>query len=226
MQSFACVAIFAGQNGHTQGIFSVSWHPEGQKFATAGYDQSVRLWNINNSTISEALQASYGITPAECRVHFRPVVHQFPYFGTSKIHNSYVDCVQWLGDLILSKSTYNQIVMWQPDLANTRHVTAAAYQLPEKVIVLRTFEIDNCNVWFVRFGIDPMGQYMAVGNLSGEVNVWKFDDDDAPKECFQHLKTSKEVTIRMLAFSPDGETLVACSDNASISRWDLVESLD
>jgi polycomb protein EED len=220
LESFACVAIFAGQNGHTKGILSVSWHPHREKFATSGYDHFIRLWNIRNPSVSEALQASFGMNRSECRNAFRPIIHQFPYFATRKVHNNWVDCVQWLGHMILSKSTYNQIILWEPDLSSKKKVDAASYQPPDDVIVLRTFEIFNCNIWFVRFGIDLMGQHLAVGNLSGEVDVWKIDD--CQKEPSQKLKTSNEVTIRMMAFSPDGKTLVSCADDATISRWDLV----
>jgi WD40 repeat protein len=202
------------------------------------------------------------MTRSECRNAFRPIIHQFPYFATRKVHNNYVDCVQWLGHMILSKSTHNQITLWEPDLSSKKKVDAPSYQPPDNVIVLQTFEISNCNNWserfgidlmgqhlavenlsgevderkiddskkeptqklkekrFVRFGIDLMGEHLAVGNLSGEVHVWKIDD--CQKEPSQKLKTSKKVTIRIMAFSPDGKTLVSCADDATISRWDLV----
>jgi polycomb protein EED len=220
LESFACVAIFAGQNGHTKGIISVSWHPHGDRFATSGYDHFIRLWNISNPSVSEALQASFGMTRSECRNAFRPIIHQFPYFATRKVHNNYVDCVQWLGHMILSKSTHNQITLWEPDLSSKKKVDAPSYQPPDNVIVLQTFEISNCNNWSERFGIDLMGQHLAVENLSGEVDERKIDD--SKKEPTQKLKEKRFVRFRIMAFSPDGKTLVSCADDATISRWDLV----
>eukprot|EP00980_Cylindrotheca_fusiformis_P000429 scaffold103_cov116-Cylindrotheca_fusiformis.AAC.4 len=218
LESLACIAIFAGHNGHTRDIFSISWHAQGQKFATAGRDKYVRLWSIENPTVAEALQAS---ASSGKREHFRPVIYQFPYFRTDKIHNNDVDCVQWLGDMILSKSSCsNQIVLWKPDLSNTEKVANFAYQPPEDVVVLRKFELVKCSTPLARFGIDWMGKYLAMGNPSGEVDIWEIDND-CQKAPFQTLKRSNGSQIRMLAFSPDGETVVTAADDGTVSRWDL-----
>jgi len=48
---------------------------------------------------------------------FDTVFHQFPYFSTNKTHPNYVDCVQFVGDLILSKSVNNKVVLWKPILS-------------------------------------------------------------------------------------------------------------
>lgn len=140
LETFACVCIFAGQNGHRkEEVLSVSWHPLGQEFASSGVDKSIRLWSIADPFVSEALQASRRVPGSKTadKTSFRPYCSQFPYFATTKVHLNVVECVQWLGDMILSKSTYNSIVLWMPDLSDESKVKSAAFTAPSDIIPLR-----------------------------------------------------------------------------------------
>ena len=47
---------------------------------------------------------------------FQTIYEQFPLFSTAKVHSDYVDCVRWVGNLLVSKSTANKVVMWKPDV--------------------------------------------------------------------------------------------------------------
>ena len=222
LETFACVAIFAGHHGHREAVLSVSWHPLGKKFASGGMDKSVRLWDIGHGRALEALNASSFTSSIGDRKDFHPLCEQYPYFATDRVHLNYVDCVHFLGDLILSKSTYNSIVLWLPEIPVTVQGDAAkgaAYCPPKEIIALRTFDLGHCNIWFVRFGVDSDGRYLAVGNIRGEVDIW--DIDSCKKSSIQQLKPMVHSTIRMLAFSPDGSTLMACDDSASVCRWDI-----
>ena len=44
-------------------------------------------------------------------------------YASTQVHWAYVDCVRWLGDIVLSKSVHNKVFLWEPDLSSkeTRH---------------------------------------------------------------------------------------------------------
>ena len=248
LETFSCVCIFGGQNGHRKEVvLSLSWHPLGREFASSGGDKSIRLWSIADQIVSEAIQASGRISNSQIsdKTSFRPYCSQFPYFATTKVHLNVVDCVQWIGDMILSKSTNNSIVLWMPDLSDDSKVKSAAFTPPSDIIPLRyvfllfarnkncqidnmhlspeykrTFKIDHCDKkMYLRFATDLMGRYLAIGNLLGGVKLWSIDDYDDEEPC-QTLDPIVESPIRMLSFAPDGKILIGCTDDGKICRWD------
>lgn len=36
----------------------------------------------------------------------------------AQVHWAYVDCVRWLGDIVLSKSVHNKVFLWEPDMSS------------------------------------------------------------------------------------------------------------
>ena len=42
--------------------------------------------------------------------------------GVVQVHWAYVDCVRWLGDVILSKSVHNKVFLWEPDLSSKESI--------------------------------------------------------------------------------------------------------
>jgi WD40 repeat protein len=221
LQSFACVAIFTGLHGHREDILSVSWHSTGGRFASAGKDKTIRIWDITQGRVPEALQASQKYSPTQHRESFQPLFVEFPIFATDKVHINYVDCVAFVGDAILSRSTYNAIVLWLPQIPEptSKAGKSTACSPPNGVIELRTFDLEYCDIWFLRFGTDRSCRFFAMGNYKGEVDIW--DMDSSTKRPAQKLVPIMASTIRMLAFSPDGTTLVACNDNACVCKWDI-----
>ncbi len=166
------IAMFAGLKGHRGEVLSADFDRVGNRFASCGIDNSVRVWEVTSdeqvmSAILEShLAADSGMdkymytTKNNEKKILRVPISQFPSFVTRKVHKHYVDCVKWVGDdMILSKSVHNRIYLWQ--LGNDREALAVPgsdYKLLEEYV------IDDCNVWFVKFGIDKEHRTLACGN--------------------------------------------------------------
>ena len=197
---------------------------------------------------------------------FRTVYKQTPYFSTNKVHTDYVDCVQFVGDLILSKSVHNVVVLWKPLLGHehNEHIhhtklidnknTQNVHRVPSSILFLREFTLNHCNSWFVRFhSASPHHRLLALGNQVGEIKVWEIggsDDDNRGfhphRKYFCNLTTlgsgcfngsggnggggngngagggAGGSTVRMVAFSPFGSSLVAVCDDSTVWKWDAV----
>jgi polycomb protein EED len=154
--------------------------------------------------------------PPKTTAVFKTRFFQFPAYSTSKVHSDYVDCVRWMGDLIMSKSTGDKICLWKPN----------PLRKPDAVTVLREFVMHDAEIWFVRFDVDPMLEGLVCGNRSGKIFVWNIQDNDTvtvdPCTSLQHRECVG--TVRHTVISPDRRTVLSCCDDGSIWRWDLAKS--
>jgi polycomb protein EED len=235
-----CICIFAGHDGHREAVLSIDWHPMGGYFVSSGMDQTIKLWSCEDDKIKAAIQSSF--TPPDLshfcgsesgrgigggsfkrkrmmpatsrdRTYFPTVYHQLPFFSTSKIHTDYIDCVAFVGDLILSKSTTNNISLWKPILSSISTGTN------HKFLHLQDYSVPECGQWFIRFATDKQCKMLAVGNCIGDLRVWEIGG--AKKPIFI-CNTMCNSIVRMVRFSPDAKVLAAVCDDGSVWKYNVV----
>lgn len=157
--TYSCIAIFAGEKGHRDEILSIHFHPLGNCFVSSGMDTSIKIWNLEDPLIQNAIQTSYTTPRLNNNLPMKPHVQQVPIFSTTQVHNDYVDSVCWVGNFLLSKSTKNRVALWSPDVH--RYKTAP--------LILREFVIADSNLWYVRLDVCPILDIFGVGNKDGKV---------------------------------------------------------
>ncbi|NP_001427521.1 polycomb protein EED isoform i [Homo sapiens] len=191
IQTDTLVAIFGGVEGHRDEVLSADYDLLGEKIMSCGMDHSLKLWRINSKRMMNAIKESYDYNPNKTN---RPFISQkihFPDFSTRDIHRNYVDCVRWLGDLILSKSGRailhsHQQCMRDPVSPNLRQHLM-----------------------------------LALGNQVGKLYVWDLEVEDPHKaKCTTLTHHKCGAAIRQTSFSRDSSILIAVCDDASIWRWD------
>ena len=187
--------------------------------------------------MEKAVKDSWKLAP-KC---FSTVIQQFPYFSTTSVHSDYVDCVQFVGDLLLSKSVNNTVVLWKPLLKDEgearQHAESESSQhctIPSSIVFLREFALTHCSNWFVRFhSPPPYYKILALGNQKREVKLWNIGGDDGchpSQKPFCTLVTRGggigfgdsvkcSTVVRMVRFSHCGSSLVAVCDDSTIWLW-------
>lgn len=153
------------------------------------------------------------------RVRSFPTVHiHFADFTTRSIHRNYVDSVKCFGDSFLSKSCENCIIWWKVGNLNEPFNLTST-----NATQIHTFEVDDCELWFVRMELDLTQRYLTVGNSSGKIYIFDLDSETPPPPpmVLSHFKCTKP--IRQIAYSREGEIIICVCDDGKVYRWDRRE---
>ncbi|CAD7700744.1 unnamed protein product [Ostreobium quekettii] len=205
-----CVLIVAGEGGHTAEVLAADCHLNGEQFLSCGMDNCVKIWSLK--AYEDAIQKS--TSWSRKNQNFPTKYSYYPMFSSTWIHGNYVDCVRWYGDLILSKSVDNRIVLWKPE-----ELPENGWETSCKFVILMEFHLQAADIWFIRFSLDFKYKVLACGNRAGKIYTW--DMEAAPEQLQLKLvhKDCKSV-VRQTAVSFDGSVIVASCEDGTIWRWD------
>lgn len=174
LRTGSSIAVFAGLKGHRGEVVSVDFNHPGDRFASCGIDNSIRIWDIaGDDMVIQSIQKSHedadraeadvdvdeGDTKKPKGKRGSVPIRQFPIFMTRKVHKHYVDCVMWVGDLLASKSVHNLLYLWEPTCdRESLAQPATAFTL------LENYALEDCSIWFIRFAVDRYCRMIACGN--------------------------------------------------------------
>ncbi|KAG9510001.1 Myotubularin-related protein 9 [Fragariocoptes setiger] len=219
-----CVAIFGGVEGHRDEVLSSDFHYTGEKIISCGMDHSLKIWTLDEE-VQQAIAKSHVFQESTSKVSFPTVRKHFPTFTTRDIHTNYVDCARWLGNFILSKSCEDEIVCWKPGKLEspTDIDIPSKYTTDSTCTILERMPIKDCEIWFIRFSIDPYMRVLALGNKHGKTYVYDIQAQDNTRFKSQVLSHPKcTATVRQTCFSDDASILLCACDDGTIWRWQTV----
>jgi len=245
VQSATCVAIFAGHDAHRDAVLTCGWHPLGKRFCSGGMDNSVKVWSLESDEMMHAIEESWKTQPITKKDTatsaprpqstykvFKTLYEQTPIFSTSKVHLDYCDCVQFVGNLVLSKSINDVVILWKPIFSDSQlknnvlinykgNENAGASRIPNEIQPLREFVLNKCDIWFIRFQTDADCRMLAIGNNIGEIKVWDICTSNPTKKYLTKVDHQTCASpVRMVSFSPDGRSLASVCDDSTVWKWD------
>lgn len=183
LRTSVCIAIFAGIAGHRGEVFSIDVHQEGNCFVSAGQDKTIKIWNLEDPQISHAIDLSYTEPRRQNNLAFLTLSLQKPIYSTESVHNDFIYCVSFYGNLILSNSRKDRIVLWIPD--RVRFKGAAT--------ILREYTISGCGDRYTRFEICEKLDIFAIGNAEGSISVFSLSGSESMLNI--HPSTSSRYSI-------------------------------
>ena len=159
---------------------------------SGGLDTAVCLWSVPSL---EELDK----TEEQLKSHNEPKITYYPHFYSTEVHHNYVDCLQFYGDLILSRASKdqndrvksNEIILWKiegfdpnepppsepPIPAPDVHTRSSFQHSPRSRGFQRllSFGISHTDRFYHRFGLlhEPgMRPILSMGNQESKFFFW------------------------------------------------------
>lgn len=132
---------------------------------------------------------------------------QFPQHITYQVHDNYTDCITFYGDLCLSKSTENEIVLWEPIFSGGIVPQVSSIIVPKQKLteaqkngmirVYRKFYAGQTEIWWMKFTLNRKMRYLAIGSTVGTISLW--DLDKLPKMHRGREARQRSVSVSILS---------------------------
>jgi polycomb protein EED len=108
----ATVMILGAGHGHCESILSIGWHDSGRYLVSGGFDNRVCVWTLPDLAPESAFWDEIAPENVKRRAETIRTIY-YPHFVSAAIHKMWVDCVQFYGDIVISKAAdEHTIVLW------------------------------------------------------------------------------------------------------------------
>ncbi|HBB34353.1 MAG TPA: hypothetical protein DDZ80_16510 [Cyanobacteria bacterium UBA8803] len=212
VQTGECLKTFLG---HTNRVWTVAYHPNGQQIVSGGDDHATKLWSIKTGRCTKTFKGHTNAVlslalSAECRYlasgHEDQTVRLWDIQSgaivqTLREHTNRVWSVAFHPTsqypLLASGSADHTIKLWDWKLGNC----------------LQTLQGHASWVWSIAF--NPNGTQLVSGSYDQTVKLW----DVSTAQCWKTLQGHTS-PVACVAYSPDGKLLASSEFDGIIKLWD------
>ncbi len=207
------LGVTATLKGHQGMIYSLAYNPEGSSIATAGYDNTVKLWDVQTGKENRTL---IGHTGRVRTVAFDPQGERLVSGGYDpKVRVWDVASGEQIATAYASNGAVFGVAFSQDGKRFATCGTDRFVQLFDaasgrEIMSLSTHEVGVSSVAF-----SPDGIRLAAGTTDGTVKFW-----DAPREHETTILLGHSDAVTKVTFSSDGSRIYSESENEKLV-WDV-----
>jgi WD40 repeat protein len=214
------ICIFGGPEGHSADVLSVDWHLSGDYFVSSGIDNCIKIWKVDEK-IKDNINKSTKIHSKEERreLKFKTIIRTRNIFSCNTIHENYIDCVQFNGNFIISKSLDGVVKEWLPQFNSEGdfYFLINSYIYPVQEMI-----------WFIKFAVSAERNILVVPNEKGLLYLFQINEnyqEDNITEDLDYFFTVKYVDaidtevrsiIRSVSFDNLSDYFVASNNSGEI----------
>jgi WD40 repeat protein len=201
--------------GHTHWVRSIAFSPDGQKFASGGDDQTIRIWDTRTGKSIRTLEEHTGCVRSVAFSEDGKLLASGSEDGTVKIWD--VDTSRCLKTL-----TGHVGKVWAVAISPINSEGILASGAEDNTIKIWKVQTGEClkaltghENWVRSVAFSRDGKQIVSGGDDNTVRIWDIHTEQCCVTLLGH-----ENWVRSVAFSRDGKQIVSGSDDNTVRIWD------